>query len=86
MHEHTADEYQNITYLEKLAKASIGVDWNSLPTVRKIGLDEEVLRKHGSLISELKKSAFAIDVKVVREDGGGVSLQCDLEDGDIKEI
>ena len=86
MHEHTADEYQNITYLEKLAKASIGVDWNSLPTVRKVGLDEEILRKHGALISELKKSAFAIDVKVIREDGGGVSLQCDLEDGAIEEI
>ena len=86
MHEHTADEYQNITYLEKLAKASIGVDWNSLPTVRKVGLDEEILRKHGALISDLKKSAFAIDVKVIREDGGGVSIQCDLEDGAIEEI
>jgi hypothetical protein len=86
MYEHTADEYQNITYLEKLAKASIGVNWDSLPTVRKIGLDEEVLRKHGALISDLKKSEFAIDVRVMREQGGGISVQCDLEDGAIEEI
>lgn len=86
MHEHTANEYQNITYLEKFAKASIGVNWNSLPTVRKIGLNEEILRKNGGLISEIKKLKFGIDVRFMREEGGGVSLQCDLEEGDIEEI
>jgi hypothetical protein len=34
--EHTA-ETQNITYLDRLAKASVNVDWSSLPTARKIG-------------------------------------------------
>jgi hypothetical protein len=30
--EHT--ETQNITYLDRLAKASVNVDWSSLPTAR----------------------------------------------------
>lgn len=32
--EHSVDEVINITYLEELAKASIGIKWEELPTVR----------------------------------------------------
>ena len=82
--EHTGDEYQNMTYLKSLAKASIKVNWNSLPTVRKIGLDDDVIRRHGKLINDLKQSPFDLDIKVVGEEGGGVSIQCDMEDSDIE--
>ena len=82
--EHTGDEYQNMTYLKSLAEASIKVDWNSLPTVRKIGLDDDVIRRHGKLINDLKQSPFDLDIKVVGEQGGGVSIQCDMEDSDIE--
>ena len=73
-----------MTYLKSLAKASIKVNWNSLPTVRKIGLDDDVIRRHGKLINDLKQSPFDLDIKVVGEEGGGVSIQCDMEDSDIE--
>jgi hypothetical protein len=47
--EHTGDENQNMTYLIKLCQASLSVNWNSLPTVRKVGIDEEVLKKYRNI-------------------------------------
>jgi hypothetical protein len=32
--EHSSEEVQNITYLESLAKATVGIKWEELPTVR----------------------------------------------------
>ena len=82
--EHTGDEKQNITFLEKLAKASVQVNWDSLPTVRKIGLDEDIIRKYGKLINDIKQAPFALDIKVIREERSNkVSIQCDMEDSDI---
>lgn len=83
--EHTGKERQNINYLERLAKASVLVDWNSLPTVRKIGIDDEIIRKYSKLINDIKASPFGIDVKITAEDGGGTVIRCDLEDGQIDE-
>jgi hypothetical protein len=80
--EHTGKERQNINFLERLAKASIKVDWSSLPTTRKIGIDEETIRKYGKLINDLKATPFSIDVKVA-VDRGSTFIQCDLEDGVI---
>jgi hypothetical protein len=40
-----AKETQNITYLDRLAKASVNVDWSSLPTARKIGMSSELIKK-----------------------------------------
>jgi hypothetical protein len=40
----TAKETQNITYLDRLAKASVNVDWSSLPTARKIGMSSELIK------------------------------------------
>lgn len=85
MHEHTVDEFQNISYLERLCKASIKVNWNSLPTVRKVGIDEEMLRKYKPLIDEIKKSYFDMETKIVGEEGGGVSIRCDLEGATIED-
>ena len=79
MHEHTGDEFQNITFLEKLCKASLSVNWNSLPTVRKVGLSEEIVRKYNNLIKEIKKAYFPAEVKIVGEEGGGVCIRVDIE-------
>lgn len=83
--EHTGKERQNISYLERLAKASVEVNWSSLPIVRKIGLDEEVIRKYSKLINDIKSSPFGAEVKVVAEEGGGTVIRCDMEDGLIDE-
>lgn len=33
--EHSKKEYQNITYLEKLCKACVKIDWDNLPSIKK---------------------------------------------------
>jgi hypothetical protein len=82
--EHTGKERQNINYLERLAKASVQVNWDSLPTTRKIGIDEETIRKYGKLISDIKATPFGIDVKIA-SDRATTFIQCDLEEGYIDE-
>jgi hypothetical protein len=82
--EHTGKERQNINYLERLAKASVKVNWDSLPTTRKIGIDEETIRKYGKLISDIKATPFGIDVKIA-SDRATTFIQCDLEEGYIDE-
>jgi len=82
--EHTGKERQNINYLERLAKASVQVNWDSLPTVRKVGIDEEIMRKYGKLINDIKATPFGIDVKIA-SDRATTFIQCDLEEGYIDE-
>ena len=83
LNEHTGSENQNMTFLEKIAKASISVNWDSLPTKRKAGFDPEITKKYGGLISELKTVSQDIEIKVVRERYFGYSLRVDLEDTTI---
>jgi hypothetical protein len=83
--EHTAREIQNMTYLEKLAKASLKVNWSQLPTVRKVGINEELLRKHKTLIDTVKKSIFGLDVKVVGVQDK-IFIKIDLDLADVKTI
>lgn len=56
--EHTKNEHQNITFLEKLAEACIKVDWENLPVVRKVGLDEDVLEVYGPFLDDFKRAPF----------------------------
>jgi transcriptional regulator with XRE-family HTH domain len=83
--EHRTSEMINITFLEKLAIASTKVDWDSLPTVRKVGFNQEILAKYKDLISEIKKSKSVLEVKVIGE-LDKVFIRIDLEDGDIANI
>ena len=83
--EHTFREIQNMTYLEKLAKASLKVNWSQLPSVRKVGINEELLRKHKTLIDTVKKSIFGLDVKVVGVQDK-VFIKIDLDLADVKTI
>lgn len=83
--EHRGSEMQNMTYLIKLAEASVKVDWDSLPTKRKIGYNEELYRKHKSLITDIKKGQFGIDVKVVGKDDK-MFVVIDLDEPNMSEV
>jgi hypothetical protein len=79
--EHTMNESQNITYLEKLASACIKVDWESLPTVKKVGFDEEIMRKYKPFISDFKSTVFNLETKMVNEYGTAF-IKIDVDDPD----
>jgi len=83
--EHRGTEMQNITYLKKLAEASVKVDWNNLPVKRKVGYNQELFTKHKELINDVKKNVFGIDVKVVGSDDR-IFVSLDLEESDMGEI
>ena len=59
--EHTGREIQNMTYLEKLCKAVLKVNWKELPVVRKIGMNEELVKKHRGLIDAI--ADFLVNIK-----------------------
>lgn len=83
--EHTTREIQNMTYLIKVCEASLKVNWKDLPIVRKVGIDQELLKKYRKVVDIIKKTPFYLDVKVV-----GILdrlyVKIDLEGGDIKEV
>jgi hypothetical protein len=65
--EHTKNEHQNMTFLQKLADACLNVKWESLPTVRKIGVDEDVQKAFGTFLRDVKESIIYCSTKVVKE-------------------
>jgi hypothetical protein len=83
--EHRGTEIQNISYLKRLAEAAVKVDWNSLPIKRKVGYNQELFTKHKSLINEIKKNVFGIDVKVIGKDDR-IFISLDLDEPDMGEI
>lgn len=83
--EHTIKEYQNMDFLIKLCEASVKVDWESLPVARKVGLNQELINKYKSFISEIKSTSFEIEVKMVGLDGG-IYVRVDLVDGEIESV
>ena len=84
-HEHTGQEYQNMNYLISLCEASIKVNWNSLPTIRKVGINQEIIQKHKGLIADVKSTVFELEVKMIG-DSGKVFIRVDLDDSDIESI
>ena len=79
--EHTTSESQNISYLERLAKACLKVSWEDLPTVKKVGFDEEVMRKYKTFISDFKSTIFNLESKMVSEYGNAF-IKIDVDDPD----
>jgi hypothetical protein len=79
--EHTHNESQNITFLEKLAKACTKVNWESLPTVKKIGFDDAIMRKYKTFISDFKSTIFNLETKMVDEYGTAF-IRIDVDDPD----
>ena len=82
--EHTTKESQNITYLQKLAKASVNIKWEELPTAKKVGLDEEILAKYGKFISDFKATPFNMECKIIGDRGKAfVKIEMDEPDVDL---
>lgn len=83
--EHTGREIQNMTYLISLCEASIKVKWSKLPFTRKVGFNQELLKKYKNIISSIKEYGWDLDVRVV-----GVYdklfIKVDLEDQDVGAI
>ena len=80
--EHTTKESQNITYLEKLAKASVQVKWEELPTDKKIGIDEDILAQYGKFISDFKDCPFNMEAKIVG-DLGRTFIKIEMDEPDV---
>ena len=83
--EHRHTEMQNISYLERLAKASVKVNWDKIPVARKVGYNAELYSKHKTLIDEIKRNVFGIEVKVVGKDDR-IFVNLNLEEPDPEEI
>ena len=56
--EHTHDEIQNISYLERLAEACVAADWSKLEVKRKVGFDDEIMQKYNRLVKSFKRLVF----------------------------
>ena len=85
--EHTGRELQNISYLERLAKASLKVDWNSLPIRRKAGVNADIVSRNKNVIKEVKDTIYGLPVKVVGDEiSDRVYIRVDLDDSDIDSI
>jgi transcriptional regulator with XRE-family HTH domain len=83
--EHRKTEMQNISYLERLAKASVKVNWDNIPVKRKVGYDQELYLKHKNLIDEIKNNVFGIEVKVLGKDDR-IFISLDMEEPDMGEV
>ena len=83
--EHTHDELQNISYLERLAKACVAADWNKLTIKRKVGFDESIMGKYSKLIADFKKMIF-YNVDSIKGADGKVVIDLEINDPDINHL
>jgi len=81
--EHTVSERQNIDFLEKLAKASVKVNWEGLPTAKKIGFDEDILVKYGSFLDDFNSCPFNMGTKMM-SDHGSSFIRIEMDEPDFK--
>jgi uncharacterized protein (UPF0335 family) len=58
------------------------VNWEELPTVKKVGFDEEILRKYRGFITAFKGSVFNLETKMVSEYGNAY-IKMEVDDPDI---
>lgn len=80
--EHTHDELQNITFLEKLCKACVSVNWKGLKATRKVGIDDDVMVKYSRLIKVIKRKTF-FNNDSIKGSGGKLLIQLEIVDGEI---
>ena len=84
MHEHTGSEYQNISFLDRLCKSLVKIDWESLPVDRRLGFDEHILYKYGKFIDDFRDSDFNLESKFVSKYGrSSININMDEDDVDI---
>jgi len=79
--EHKTSEIQNISFLERLAKACINVDWENLTIGRNVSLNTEVMRKYGRFMTALKKKKFSNLVTYKSSQEGYLEILIDINSG-----
>jgi hypothetical protein len=79
-HQHT--EVQNISYLERLAKACVACNWDKLVVKRNVGYSEEVTRKYSKILKKVKRSYFYNTDKIKGIEGNLV-IDLKLSDRDL---
>jgi hypothetical protein len=83
--EHTHQEMENMTFLEKLCKASVACDWAGMTVHRKMSSDLESFGKYKKLASDLKKSVFYnYDTLTPKDDG--FSFDFEISDVDFEHL
>ncbi len=81
--EHTSEELQNITYLERLAKACVACDWDKLVIKRKVGFDDDIKSKYFRLIKQFNRTVFFNKDSIKGVDGKLlINLEVDSSDPD----
>lgn len=61
--EHTRNEALNVSFLERLAKACVEVNWAALPVARGVGLDDKLYDYWGDTLLALEETGFYNEIK-----------------------
>ena len=90
LNEHTGKEIQNMDYLIDLCKASVNVNWNSLPTVRTVqdrAAMKEMISRVKSSNKEFVDSLKGVNLdKTISTDYGNVYVNFDLDNESLDNI
>ncbi len=90
LNEHTGKEIQNMDYLIDLCKASVNVDWDSLPAVRTVqdrAAMKEMINRIKSSNKEFVDALKGVNLdKTISTDYGNVYVNFDLDNEDIDNI
>jgi hypothetical protein len=84
--EHRNIESQNISFLTRLAEAASKVDWSSLPSVRKAGVDKDILKKYSDLISAVRDIDHGVEIKISSGKRGGAFIKLNFDYCGIDDI
>ena len=83
--EHRNSESQNLSYLEKLCKASVACDWSKLVIKRNVGIDEEVSKKYSRIVGEARRLRTNNQIKYSSEEGKLV-MSIDIINGELNDF
>jgi len=90
LNEHTGKEIQNMDYLIDLCKASVNVNWDSLPTVRTVqdrAAMKEMINRVKSSNKEFVDSLKGVNLdKTISTDYGNVYINFDLDNESLDNI
>jgi len=90
LNEHTGKEIQNMDYLIDLCKASVNVNWDSLPTVRTVqdrAAMKEMISRVKSSNKEFVDSLKGVNLdKTISTDYGNVYVNFDLDNESLDNI